>query len=60
MGGYNGFNWEFSTGCCYEQFGFYNGLNEDSIQDSTCVDIIDSIVNSIQDFVMSNSDSTKD
>ena len=60
MGCYNGFTWGFSTGFCYEQFGFYKGLNTDSIYDSTWVVILDSIGNSLQDFVMSNSDSTND
>ena len=60
MGCYNGYNLELSTGFCYEQFGFYKGFNKDSIQDSTWVAIMDSIWNSLQDFVMRNSDSTKD
>ena len=60
MGCYNGFNCEFSMGFWYEQFGFYTGLNTDSIQDSTWVAIMDSIWNYLQDFVMSNSESTTD
>ena len=60
MGCYNGFNLELFTGFWYEQFGFYNGLNMDSIQDSTWVAIMNSIGNYLQDFVMSNSDCTTD
>ena len=60
MGFYTGFNLELSTGFCYEQSRFYTGLNQDSIQDSTWVAIMDSIGNSLQDCVMSNSDSTMD
>ena len=60
MGCYNGFNLELSKGFCYEQFGFYKGLNKVSISDSTWVVIMDAIMHSLQYFVMSNSDSTKD
>ena len=60
MGCYKGFTYEFSTGFCYEQLGFYKGLNTDSIEDSTWFVIMDSIVNYLHDFVMSNSDSTMD
>ena len=60
MGCYNGFNLEFSTGFCYEQFGFYKGLHKDSIYDSAWFAIMDLMWNYLQDFGMSNLDSTKD